>query len=152
MGIEVRPLIFDNLLIYETTQLKEDWQEQYFMMEDFPLTKEIYKNGPIFFSVAPVENEEKFGQFTYYMPINVPVRLEDDKEFRCQNHFEIEEALCLRQADQELDFYAAYQKVKDYALVHKIELDDTFYCVLLDVYDELIIDLYVPIKEWGGRS
>lgn len=147
MGFEVRSLIFDNVLVYETTQLKANWQEPYFMMEDLALARGIYKNGPVFFSVTPVENEEKFGHFTYYLPINAPVDLGEEKEFRFQNEFEIEEALCLRQADQELGFYAAYQKVKDYAAAHQMELEDTFYCVLLDVYDELIIDLYVPIKE-----
>lgn len=148
MGIENRSLIFDNLLVYETSQLKADWQEPYFMMEDFILAEEIYKNGPVFFSVAPVENEEKFGHFTYYLPINAPVLLEDNQDFYFQSKLEIEEALCLRQADQELDFYAAYQKVKEYAVAQHIELAETIYCVLLDVYGEMIIDLYVPIKEW----
>ena len=27
MNIEVRPLIFDNLLVYETKQLRTEWQE-----------------------------------------------------------------------------------------------------------------------------
>ncbi|WP_147536195.1 hypothetical protein [Bacillus marasmi] len=148
MGIENRSLIFDNLLVYETSQLKADWQEPYFMMEDFILAEEIYKNGPVFFSVAPVENEEKFGHFTYFLPINAPVLLEDNQDFYFQSKLGIEEALCLRQADQELDFYAAYQKVKEYAVAHSIEIAETFYCVLLDVYGEMIIDLYVPIKEW----
>lgn len=148
MGIENRSLIFDNLLVYETSQLKADWQEPYFMMEDYILAEEIYKNGPVFFSVAPVENEEKFGRFTYFLPINAPVLLEDNQDFYFQSKLEIEEALCLRQADQELDFYAAYQKVKEYAVARSIEIAETFYCVLLDVYGEMIIDLYVPIKEW----
>jgi hypothetical protein len=120
MGFEIRSLIFDNVLVYETTQLKENWQEPYFKMEDLTLDKGIYKNGPVIFSVAPGENEEKFGHFTYYLPINDQVELGEEKEFRFQKEFEIGEALCLRQADQKLDFYSAAKNM---------ELEDTFYCV-----------------------
>lgn len=146
MGIEIRPLIFNNLLVYKTSQLKEDWQESYYMMEDFTLAMDLYKNGPIFFSVTPVKNEEHFGHFTYYLPISAPVNLSGEKEFSYQKDFRLSKALCLRQADQELDFYTAHQKVIDYARHHNIDIADNYYCVLLEVYDEIIIDLYVPIK------
>lgn len=152
MTIEVRSLIFDNLLVYETKQLKEDWQEAFFMMEDFTLNHEIYKNGPVFFSVAPEINEKKFGHFTYYLPIDSPVQLVDEKDFRFEENFHIEAALVLRQADAAIDFQTAYQKVKDYAFEHKIELEDTYYCLLLEVYDEYIIDLYVPMKMRGDTE
>ncbi|WP_066074067.1 DUF5085 family protein [Neobacillus soli] len=151
MGIEVRSLYFSNVLVYETSQLKEEWQEPYFMMEDLALEKDFYKSGPVFFSVAPIQNEAKFGQFTYYLPINEPIPLEEEGDFRFLEKFSIEEALVLRQADQELDFYAAYQKIKDYASDQKIDLVDTYYVVLIEAYGDLIIDLYVPIKERGER-
>lgn len=64
----------------------------------------------------------------------------------------IEEALVLRQVDQEVDFHVAYRKVKDHAHHHNISLENTFYCVLLEVYDEYIIDLYVPVKKRGDQS
>ncbi|WP_405101057.1 hypothetical protein [Oceanobacillus sp. FSL H7-0719] len=64
MNIEVRPLIFDNLLVYETKQLRTEWQEGLFLMEDITLTEDIYKNGPVFFSVTSEKNEDKFGHFT----------------------------------------------------------------------------------------
>ena len=121
-------------------------------MEDFTLIKDIYQNGPIFFSVAPEENEDKFGNFTYYLPINERVKLEEDPNFSFLDKLYIEEALVLRQADQEVDFHAAYRKVKDHAHHHNISLENTFYCVLLEVYDEYIIDLYVPVKKRGDQS
>lgn len=152
MKIENRSLIFDNLLVYETRQLREDWQEGFFLMEDFTLLEGIYKNGPVFFSVAPEKNEDKFGYFTYYLPISEPVRLADETDFRFSEKLYIEDALVLRQADEAVDFHVAYQKVKDFATENAIPLEDTFYCVLLEVYGEFIIDLYVPIKVRSDES
>ncbi|MEI3613010.1 DUF5085 family protein [Pseudogracilibacillus sp. SO30301A] len=151
MKFEIRSLSFDNLLIYETRQLREDWQEGILLMEDFTLIKDIYQNGPIFFSVTPEENEDKFGRFTYYLPINEKVKVEEDPNFSFLDKLFIEEALGLRQADQEVDFHAAYKKIKDYAHHHNISLENTFYCVLLEIYGEYIIDLFVPVKKRGDQ-
>ncbi|MFA8440154.1 hypothetical protein [Pueribacillus sp. YX66] len=147
MGIELRSLQFDNLLVHETKQLRENWQEGIFIMEDFTLNEDVYQNGPIFFSVAPELNEPKFGHFTYYLPINTTVGLSDETYFYFLDRFDIEKAFALRQADQEADFYAAHKKIKDYANDQQVELEEMFYCFLLEVYGEIIIDLYVPLKE-----
>ncbi|ALF10463.1 hypothetical protein [Parageobacillus thermoglucosidasius] len=147
MGIEVRSLIFDNLLIYETRQRKQNWLETYFWMEDFTLTHGIYKNGPVFFSVSEESSDDASAHFTYYLPINEPVQLTDETHFRFQRKLHIKKALVLRQADEELDFQTAYKKLKDYAVNHQILLENTYYCVLLEVYDDYLIDLYVPIKK-----
>ncbi|WP_106496026.1 DUF5085 family protein [Lentibacillus sp. Marseille-P4043] len=152
MRIETRSLNFDNLLIYETRQLRKDWQEGFFLMEDFTLAEGIYKNGPTFFSVAPEKGEDKFGSFTYYLPISEPVTLADETDFQFQEGFHIEEALVLRQADEATDFHAAYAEIKKYAGKNNISIEDTFYCVLLEVFDEYIIDLYVPLKDRGDAS
>lgn len=147
MKFEIRSLKFNKLLVYETKQLRTDWQEGIFLMEDFTLTADIYKNGPVFFSVQSEENEDKFGHFTYYLPINETVSLDDETHFRFIEDLCIDEALVLRQADQEVDFYSAYRKVKEYAIDNRIELEDKFYCVLIEVYGDIIIDIYVPIKD-----
>lgn len=149
MGIEVRSLVFDNVLIHQTTQLKEDWQEAQFMMESFTLNEDIYKNGPVFFSVTPDQDDNKIGHFTYYLPVSGTVRLAEESDFRFFESFRLEKALVLRQADEEMDFTTAYQKVKEYAAMNKIALEDTYYCILLEVYGNYIVDLYVPIKERG---
>lgn len=148
----MRSIQFDNLLVYEQTQLRKDWQEGIFLLEDLILANGIYQNGPIFFSVSTLNREDGFGDFTYYLPINQPVRLENEPDFRYEENFYVEKALTLRQADQELDFYAAYDKVRSYAAEQGIALEDTFYCVLLKVFDDIIIDLYVPIGERGEQS
>lgn len=150
MVIETRALAFDNLLIYKKRQLRSEWQEGIAIMEDFILTEGFYKNGPVFFSVEPVENEPSFGLFTYYLPINESVRLSDETVFQFQRKLHIPEALVLRQANEAADFYEAHEHIKQFAAQNDFEIDDTFYCVLLEVFDDFIIDLYVPIKSVGA--
>lgn len=149
MGIEKRSLIFNNVLTYKTEQKKENWQEAIFMLEEFTLNKDVYKNGPVFFSFVQNLGDETSGKFTYYLPINSPVILVDESDFTFHENLTIGSALALRQADEKMDFAAAYEEVKAYAITQQIELDTTYYCVLLDVYGDIIIDLYVPIKGQG---
>ncbi|SDC84634.1 protein of unknown function [Terribacillus halophilus] len=146
MTIETKELYFSNVLIYKNIMLKEDWQDGVVVMENFTLSEDIYRNGPVFFSVKSVDNEPKFGQFEYFLPINERVELEKHPNFRFEPEYEVGEALVLRQASEEIDFQTAYSKVKDYADSEGIELEDTYYCFLLEVYEDIIIDVYVPIK------
>lgn len=152
MNVSKRSLIFDHVITYETFQQKADWQEGISQLEDFPLNYEIYQNGPIFFSFQPEAQHSDKGTFTYYMPINEAVGITDGPDYGYLERFQVEDALVLRQADEEADFQAALQKVQAYAAEQQLQLEDTFYCVVLFVYGEPIIDLYVPLKERGGAS
>ncbi|WP_366249419.1 DUF5085 family protein [Terribacillus aidingensis] len=146
MNLEIKQLYFTNVLIYKNTMLREDWQDGVVIMENFILNEDIYRNGPVFFSVKSVDNEPKYGQFEYYLPVNEWVELEGHPKFRFESEIEIGEALVLRQASEEMDFQTAYSKITEYADLKGIELEDSFYCFLLEVYEDIIIDVYVPIK------
>ncbi|WP_163581067.1 DUF5085 family protein [Gracilibacillus saliphilus] len=149
MNIEKRSLLFENVITYQTTQLRKDWQEGFHKMEDVILAEGIYQSGPTFFSVEPEQGENKFGHFTYYLPINNPVKFTEETEFGFQERFNLREALVLRQADEEKDFHAAFERIQQYAKENDIAITDTFYCVLLEVFDDYMIDLYVPLKDQG---
>ncbi|ENH96043.1 hypothetical protein J416_12989, partial [Gracilibacillus halophilus YIM-C55.5] len=84
--------------------------------------------------------------------INGAVQLEDESDFRFERDFYVEEALVMRQADQALDFYEARDQLKMYAEEQNMPLEDTFYCVLLEVYGDIIIDLYIPLQKRGESS
>lgn len=152
MGIELCSLVFDNVLSFQVKDKKENWQEGISLLENFTLNNEVYKNGPIFFSYKEDSNDRENGLFNYYLPISTAVVLHEDTNFSFIEHLEVERALLLRQAEQEVDFTAAYDKVKSYALENEMELEDNYYCVLLDVYGEYIIDLYVPVKGQGDEK
>jgi hypothetical protein len=149
MGIEMCSLVFNNVLSYDVVQKMEDWQEGITMMEDTIVNKDVYKNGPLFFSFSQNPTEGKTERFTYYMPINSTVLLPEESNFSFQDSLILERALLLRQ--QDIDFYSASETLKNYANGHQIELDKTYYCVLLEVYGEYIADFYVPIKAQGDE-
>ncbi|RKJ68625.1 biotin carboxylase, partial [Butyricicoccus sp. 1XD8-22] len=50
----------------------------------------------------------------------------------------------------EVDFNAAYNKIQTYAKAQNLPTEDSFICVLLEVYGEYMIDLYVPLKDRSG--
>ncbi|MFG6495750.1 DUF5085 family protein [Fictibacillus sp. UD] len=145
--MEVSSLQFDSVLVYRKHDLKENWQEGLHDLEEIELNQEVYKNGPVFFSCTDDAYDRDKGAFTYYLPINQPVGVREDAEIQYLEQVQIDKALTLRQADQETNFSAAYEKVKKYAERENIALSDTYYCVMLDVYGEIMIDLYVPLAE-----
>lgn len=149
MAIERRPLVFDHVLTYQTEQRKADWQDPLGMLESFVLDKGVYKNGPAFFTFVPGSEDKSSGTFTYYQPINGPLDTGGDNGFGYEARFHSGDALVMRQAEQEADFDAAYVKVQDVAAQEGLVLGETYYCVLLDVYGDIMIDLVVPLE--GGR-
>ncbi|NYF23599.1 hypothetical protein [Sporosarcina sp. JAI121] len=148
MEIDIRSLQFDNCLRYETRQKKEDWLIPFNKLEDFIVSQDIYKDGPIFFSV----NSNQEDDYTYYLPINAPVQLPEETEFSFQDSFKLEKALFLRQAVGVMDVNVAVQKLKDYAEFNEIELEDTYFFVVHELYNDYIIDLFCPILEAGGKE
>lgn len=148
MEIVIRSLQFDNCLRYETRQKKEDWLIPFNKLEDFIVSQDIYKDGPIFFSV----NSNQEDDFTYYLPINAPVQLPEETDFSFQDSFKLEKALFLRQAVGVMDVNVAVQKLKDYADFNEIELEDTYFFVAHELYEDYIIDLFCPILEAGGKE
>lgn len=150
--MEVSSLQFNSLIVYRKHNLKENWQEGLFDLEEIELNQEVYKNGPVFFSCTDDEHDASIGLFTYYLPINEPVAVREDAEFQYEERIQIDQALTFRQADREANFKAAYEKVKKYAEKENISLSETYYCVMLDVFGEIIIDLYVPLAERSDVS
>ncbi len=147
MAMERRPLVFDRVLTYQTEQQKADWQEPIGALETILLDKGVYQNGPIFFTFDGKEGAET-GTFTYYLPVSEPMAIEDSG-FGYMERFHSGDALVMRQAEQEPDFDAAFGKVRMHAEKEGIVLGQNYYCVLIDVYGDIIIDLAVPVE--GGR-
>ena len=116
------------------------------------MTQGIYKNGPIFFSVTSNQEDRATDHFIYYLPINGPVQLLEETDFSYQDSFRLEKALFLRQTDGEMDVTVASNKLKSYADSNEIELGNSYYFVLHEVYDDYIIDLFWTTKELGDKE
>lgn len=152
MGIELCALMFENLLVYKTEGKKESWQEGAYYLEDIALSKDAYRNGPLFFSYKEKMDDRTIAEFTYYLPISSPVEVSDDSDFTFQKDFKLDRALLLRQADEKLDINIAFEEVKAFSKENNLEIEDFFYCILLNVYGEYIVDLYAPVKSQGDEE
>ncbi|KQU63701.1 hypothetical protein FZC83_10020 [Rossellomorea marisflavi] len=141
MAIEKKSLQFDHVLVYKMEGKMEDWQEGFAVMEEAELEQVVYRNGPVIFTY---EAKGDSGTFTYYMPVNDEVELAEDSDIQYDRRLDLKDALVLRQAQEIQDFSTAFEQVKTYGEVNGIPLTDQFYCVLLEVYGDIIIDLYVP--------
>ncbi|MEK4523007.1 DUF5085 family protein [Psychrobacillus sp. FSL W7-1493] len=152
MGIELCALMFENLLVYKTEGKKESWQEGIYYLDDIALSKDVYRNGPLFFSYKGNDTDQTLGEFTYYLPISSPVEVTEDSDFTFQKDFKLDRALLLRQADEKLDINIAFAEVQAFSNENNLEIEDYFYCILLNVYGEYIVDLYAPLKSQGDEE
>lgn len=152
MGIELCALMFENLLVYQTEAEKENWQDGIYYLEDLALSKDVYRNGPLFFSYKEKGDSISLAEITYYLPISSPVEVSEDSDFTFQKEFKLDRALLLRQADEKLDIKVAFTEIKSFSNENKMEIEDYFYCVLLNVYGEYIVDLYAPLKSQGDEE
>ncbi|MGF2614301.1 hypothetical protein FZC84_19350 [Rossellomorea vietnamensis] len=148
MEIRRASLYFDHLMTYSMEGKKEDWQEGFAVLEELELEQRVYKNGPVFFTFKSHDTGDT-GEFTYYLPINEEVEMAGDSDIQYQEKVDVPDALLLRQADQYQDFNQAYASIKNYSSENGVDVEDTFYCVLLEVYDDIILDLYVPVAGSG---
>ncbi|RIW29376.1 hypothetical protein D3H55_19125 [Bacillus salacetis] len=148
MDIRRGSLYFDHLMTYSMIGKKEDWQEGFAVLEELELEQRVYKNGPVFFTFKSNEAGGE-GEFTYYLPINEEVEMAGDSDIQYQEKVDVRDALLLRQADQYQDFNQAYDSIKTYASENGVDVEDSFYCVLLEVYDDIMLDLYVPVAGTG---
>lgn len=152
MGIELCALMFENLLVYQAEGEKDNWQEGIYYLEDIALSKDVYRNGPLFFSYKEKVDNSGLIEFTYYLPISSQVEVTEDSDFTFQKDFKLDRALLLRQADEMLNINVAFDEIKSFSNENNMEIENYFYCVLLNVYGEYIVDLYAPLKSQGDEE
>jgi Domain of unknown function (DUF5085) len=153
MQIYENSFAFTNVLTLERTSLKGEWMSPFYDLERIVIGNGIYQDGPIFFSIEPVENEEKFGHFKYYVPLNTPIDLKQDgSEFSFEEEVIVENALFVRHINQEEDLDTVYQRMKRYAEENNIKIATRFYCVCLELYGDYVCDIFVPRIDVGEKQ
>lgn len=83
------------------------------------------------------------------MPINTPLKIEDNNKYRFYEIWKFDDGLSLRHADLDDDIEDTYELLRTGAKAYKFELEEPFYNIYLDVYREGIIDVYSPILKEG---
>ncbi|MBP2099103.1 DUF5085 family protein [Enterococcus rivorum] len=147
MKIEKRPLYMKNLISFTKEIHPSDWEKGLTTLEVLELEDGLYQTGPLFFSIKDVpDNEEK--AFTFYMPINWTTEFPPElTTVAFIDELSIDEAVLLRQADNEDNFLSARKLIDKYAEEEQLILDEETFVVCIEAYGEYILDIYVPIKD-----
>ncbi|MBP2099085.1 hypothetical protein [Enterococcus rivorum] len=73
MKFERLPFIMKNLIRYQATMKENDWNKGFDLLRSIEFQEGVYKTGPMFFSMEPAENEPRYRNFEFFMPVNFQV-------------------------------------------------------------------------------
>ncbi|WP_348921319.1 hypothetical protein [Enterococcus rotai] len=145
------PLITFNIVKASTVKQRKDMKTLLEFSKHFDYKDMFYCTGPDICSIEPQENEPNYYQYEFYMSLNLPVEFDDDQDGNLQTleRLVIEDALIMRKADNEEQYFKADNELREYASAnYKLDLSKKTYFVITEIMGEKIIDVYIPIE--GG--
>lgn len=144
MRLEKMPLIMPNV-VTQTMDLTEDTIDFGFdKMRSIEFEENIYNVAAIIFKLSELDKGNSRRKIEFYMPIS---EIPDNFSYETIKVFEVDNTIVLRQADLEDSLEDARRKIENYALEkYNSELCDEMYCVNYDIYNETLIDVYIPMK------
>lgn len=138
MKIREKELVIHNLLSI-TTESKEKIAESAVELRQYVVMCNLFPTGPIVYSVNN-------GKYEVGVPINEVVDTLDTG-LRFQGLVELPKCLYVRMMEADEDIEVIYRELRKYANERKFIIsDETYYNVILDVYGEAIIDIYLPFE------
>ena len=108
-----------------------------------PYTDGIYKDGPTIFEMTPTQFNEEKQDVGVYIP--VISEAEPTSQLDYQASLDIEGISKRVLFDGSLD--ETIEEMKAYIRDHGWELQDKLYLVLIPVYDDLFVDLIIPVEK-----
>jgi Domain of unknown function (DUF5085) len=109
----------------------------------------LYSTGPLIFKVSKFDKSANEAEYSFYLPVNEPLKIENNDKYRFYDSWKFDDGLTLRHADLDEDIEETYELLRAGAEAFKFELEEPFYNIYLDVYGEGIIDVYSPIIKEG---
>ncbi len=150
MKIERCPLIMRNLVCFKAVLKEEEWEKGFELLRNLEFLEGMYQNGPLFFSMEQCVNEPKYKNFEFFMPVNVSIEGLNNDRVDFVEELTVPDAIMMRQADNEDNFSVVQTKLAHEAIKFGFEVENKAYCVCTEIYKEMIIDVYLPLK--GGED
>lgn len=138
MHIKLKGLIIHNLLLTKVGNEAEiiplaNSLKKHIIKQDF------YPTGPTIYT------HEKNEGYRVGVTVNAGVILEEENVLSFQEKIELPKCIYVRVVDEDMD--KVYKKMYEYAKENNLEvIDNIFYHVLLDVYGEVITDVYLQVE------
>ena len=131
-------------LMTDQVQIQADELLELFVhTELLPYTDGIYKDGPTIFEMTPTQFNEEKQDVGVYIP--VISEAEPTSQLDYQASLDIEGISKRVLFDGSLD--ETIEEMKAYIRDHGWELQDKLYLVLIPVYDDLFVDLIIPVEK-----
>ncbi|WP_257349846.1 DUF5085 domain-containing protein [Pseudalkalibacillus decolorationis] len=149
MKIKRAPIAFHNV-ISTTSRCKTD--EWFYTAREFRnaiIKNGLYCTGPLIFKISNFDKTANEADYTFYLPVNVPLQIDKNDKYRFYEEWKFDDGLTLRHADLDDDIEESNELLRASAEAFKLELEEPFYNIYLDVYGDGIIDIYSPIVKEG---
>jgi len=138
--------MLSNVIIAKMTTKTDQWHEGAKEVRNAIIRNGLYGTGPIMYQVGDVDVEQGTAEFTIYIPVNRPVEMEENSEYKFEEDWLIKDALVIRHADLDDDIAESYDLLRACAEANQLTLKEPFYNIFLDVFGEGVIDICAPIE------
>ena len=145
MKIKRCPVMFNNVISAKMTAESNQWYEGAQGLRNAIIRNGLYGTGPVIFQTEDEASGSDKKMFTFSIPVNEPVTMEENERYHFEETLLIEDALVLRHADLDEDINESYAILLACAEANDITLQEPFYHIYLDVFGGGLIDICAPI-------
>ena len=131
-------------LMTDQVQIRgEELLELFVHTELLPYTDGIYKDGPTIFEMTLTQFDEEEQDVTIYIPVI--------SETKSTSQLSYQSSLSINGISKRVPFEdgldQSLNEMKTYIREKGWELQDKLYLVLIPVYDDLFVDLIIPVEK-----
>ena len=80
------------------------------------------------------------------MPVNTEVEFKEHTDFSFINRFRVDDGIYYRNGEEDFSEIPIHNIMEKVASDLKVQLSDTYYCIILNVYGGKLYDIYVPLR------
>lgn len=144
MIVYQRELSFHNLLIYTGDLTESEFEVPMIAMTKIVLESDNFSNGPLIYT-REKNPDGKTEHCVFMRPLGVPATVSGKDNFSFETRLQIKKCLMVRHADVNEDIEISCNFLREYAKENGIQLKEPFYFVMLDLYGDIIQDIYAPV-------
>ena len=144
MQIKRKAFTFHNLLYMTKVCAPDDWYTVAQALRDVVIIRGLYLNAPIIYTSTPTTDDQN--EYTVYVPVNVELSVKPDMPFQFMKELYLDDTFVFRLADLDEPGEAeAYLLLDTAAEAQGCTLKRPFYNVVLNVFDDVMLDIVAPI-------
>lgn len=152
MKIKRCPIIFNNVISTKSKCKLDEWSSIARDLRNTVIKSGLYATGPVIYQVENADPFENEAEYTFYLPINKPIELQENEKYSFQETWSFNDALVFRHADLDDEIELSYQILRIAAEDNQLVIQEPLYHIYLDVYGGGIIDIFAPIVKEGQND